>query len=47
MFLLSEQQRLQMGENSRKKMLAEFDESIVINQYVELINSIIQSLKTD
>jgi glycosyltransferase involved in cell wall biosynthesis len=47
MFLLSEQQRLEMGENSRKKMLAEFDESIVINQYVELINSIIQSLKTD
>jgi glycosyltransferase involved in cell wall biosynthesis len=47
MFLLSESQRLQMGKNSRKKMLAEFDESIVINQYVKLINSIIQSLKTD
>lgn len=47
MFLLSEAQRLQMGKNSRKKMLAEFDESIVINQYVKLINSIIQSLKID
>lgn len=47
MFLLSESQRLQMGKNSRKKMLAEFDESIVINQYVELISSITQSLKKD
>ncbi len=40
MFLLSKQERLQMGKNSRHKMITEFDEALVINQYLELINRI-------
>ncbi len=39
MFLLPEEERLQMGKNSRKKMITEFDEKIVINQYLALINA--------
>jgi glycosyltransferase involved in cell wall biosynthesis len=41
MFLLSEEDRLQMGNNSRKKMISEFDETLVINQYIALINTIV------
>lgn len=41
MFLLSETDRLQMGHNSRKKMISEFDETRVINQYLALINTIV------
>jgi glycosyltransferase involved in cell wall biosynthesis len=40
MFLLSEPERLQMGENSRKKMITEFDEKFVIHKYLELMNTI-------
>ena len=36
-FNLSEDQRLNMGKLGRKKILNEFDESIVINKYLDLI----------
>lgn len=40
MLLLSEEERLEMGKNSRQKMITEFDETIVINKYLQLINAI-------
>lgn len=40
MLLLSESDRLQMGHNGREKILKQFDEKIVINKYLELINTI-------
>jgi glycosyltransferase involved in cell wall biosynthesis len=43
MLLLSEADRLQMGRNGREKVLKQFDEQIVINKYLELINAITRS----
>jgi glycosyltransferase involved in cell wall biosynthesis len=43
MLLLSKEERLQMGKNSRKKMITEFDETLVINRYLELVNTIINN----
>ncbi|MGZ8162347.1 MAG: glycosyltransferase family 4 protein [Methylobacter sp.] len=42
MLLLPEAERLQMGLNGREKVLKQFDEQIVINKYLELINAIIR-----
>jgi glycosyltransferase involved in cell wall biosynthesis len=40
MLLLSESERLQMGQRGREKMLRQFDEKIVIDRYIQLIQSI-------
>ena len=40
MFLnLSDEEKVEMGKNSRKKMIKEYDEKIVIDKYMELIVS--------
>ena len=38
---LSETERVEMGRKGREKMLREFDESIVIGKYLEVINELI------
>jgi hypothetical protein len=38
MLLLSEDQRRLMGENGRLKMEKEFDENIVIQKYLQVID---------
>lgn len=43
MILLSEERRIEMGEHGRKKMINEFDESIVIKLYIEQIAKMITS----
>ena len=43
MYLLSEQERLQMGQRGREKILREFDEIFVIDKYIKLIQSITTS----
>lgn len=40
MLNMSEEDRKKMGELGREKMLREFDESIVINKYIEVMNDI-------
>lgn len=40
MLLLNDEERLKMGEYGRNKIINEFDESIVISNYIERINSI-------
>ena len=41
MLLLPEAERLQMGRNGREKALKQFDEKIVINRYLELIEKLV------
>lgn len=41
MYLLSEEERILMGKNSRKKMINDFDEKIVINKYISAIEQIV------
>ncbi len=43
MFLLSEDQRFEMGQKGREKMRREFDETFVIDKYIQLIKSITQA----
>ncbi len=40
MVLLKDEERLNMGEYGRKKIVQEFDESIVISKYLEKLNNI-------
>jgi len=40
MLLLPDAERLQMGRNGREKVLKQFDEQIVINRYVQAIESL-------
>ena len=40
MLLLSEAERLQMGLKGREKILKHFDEKIVIDRYVEVIEQL-------
>ncbi len=37
---LSESERVEMGRKGREKMVREFDESIVIGKYLEVLNKI-------
>ena len=41
MLNLSEEERKEMGKAGREKMIKEFDESIVINKYLQTIKEII------
>ena len=41
MLNLSEEQRLEMGKKGREKMIKEFDESIVINKYLNRIKEVL------
>ena len=42
MLNLTEDQRHIMGKNGREKMIREFDEKIVINNYLETIKAILR-----
>ena len=43
---LNESERALLGNNGRKKIVSEFDESIVINKYLEVIESIVRIDRT-
>ncbi|EGQ9994393.1 glycosyltransferase family 4 protein, partial [Vibrio vulnificus] len=43
MVLMSHKERLEMGGRSRKKIESEFDESIVINKYLEEIKELVKA----
>ena len=43
MLSLSEEERIKMGKNGRKKMIREFDEQIVIKKYLNAIEEILNS----
>ena len=38
---MKQDERQEMGSNGRKKMIKEYDESIVINQYLDILNKIL------
>ena len=40
---LTHEERLKLGENSRRKMKSEFDEKIVINKYLAVIEQLLDS----
>lgn len=45
MIMLSSDERKKMGKNGRKKIIAEFDEKLVIEKYKNVINEILKSTK--
>lgn len=45
MYLLSEEQRIEMGKKGREKVIREYDKQIVIDAYMRAIQEIIQSKK--
>ena len=43
MYLLSTEQRSEMGKKGRQKMIKEFDKQIVINNYLDAIDEVLQA----
>jgi glycosyltransferase involved in cell wall biosynthesis len=42
MYLLSQEERNQMGKKGREKMIREFDKKIVLNQYLDAIDDVLE-----